>query len=58
MRKRFLLILSFLIAIMLIAAGSMYFFSWQKEKVKQQAFALPTPNPQLKWTETKNSKND
>ena len=33
-------------------------FSWQKEKVKQQAFALPTPNPQLKWTETKNSKND
>ncbi|MBU1016738.1 hypothetical protein KJ678_01065 [Patescibacteria group bacterium] len=58
MRKRFLLILSLFIVISLIVAGSVYILIRQQEKAQQRAFALPIPNPQLKWTETKNSKND
>lgn len=58
MRKRFLLILSCFIIISLIVAGSAYFFFWQKEKTQLKAFDLPNPNLQLKWTETKNSKNE
>jgi len=54
MRKRFLLILSFLIAIMFIAAGGAYLFSWQKEKAKQQAFAVPTPSKDINWIVNEN----
>ncbi|MFH1565787.1 MAG: hypothetical protein ABIB98_01100 [bacterium] len=54
MRKRFLLILYLFIVISLVVAGSTYFFLWQKEKAKQEAFTTPTPSKDINWVVNEN----